>query len=182
MRLARFSLNGDACELAAVDRRTLCRGAVMVGASLAGLLPASAQKVPDGNSRSARFAFTGCRTTKERNARGEGINVFRLQPAAASWEHIQLHQGLPNPSFLACDRTRRFLYAVHGDLGDVSAHAIDGETGRVSLINQQSTGGRNPVHLLVDATSRFLIIANYATGSIAVLPTAIRWPMPTRTS
>lgn len=170
MRPARFLLNGKACGLAAVDRRTLCRGAIMACASLAGLLPASAQRIPGSDPRSARFAFTGCRTTRERNARGEGINVFRIQPATASWEHVQLLQGLPNPSFLACDRTGRFLYAVHGDLGDVSAYVIDNETGRISPINQQSTGGRNPVHLLVDTTNRFLVIANYATGSVAVLP------------
>jgi len=36
-----------------------------------------------------------------------------------------LLEGLDNPSFLAFDRTQRFLYAVHGDFGNVSAHAVD---------------------------------------------------------
>jgi 6-phosphogluconolactonase len=116
------------------------------------------------------FAYVGCRTTKERNARGEGINVYRVDPATGAWTHVQLLKDLVNPSFLAFDAKQRFLYSVHGDSGEVSAFGIDGATGEISFLNQQSTGGKNPVHLTVDPTNRYLLVANYATGSLATLP------------
>ena len=155
-----------------VDRRGFLHGLVAAGLTVVAATPAQAQKEPvEADGQPVRLAYTGCRTTKERNARGEGINVYRVQLETGRWEHVQLLKTTsPNPSFLTFDRTRRFLYAVHGDVGDVRAYAIDGGTGRLTPVNQQSTGGRNPVHLLADATNKFLTVANYATGSLAVLP------------
>lgn len=124
--------------------------------------------MPSRNA-SAYHAYVGCRTTRERNARGEGINVYRMDAASGDWTHVQLLGGLLNPSFLAFDRRRRFLYAVHGDHSEVSAFRIDGGTGHLSFLNRRPTGGRNPVHLAVDPTNRFLVVANHLTSSVAVL-------------
>lgn len=119
---------------------------------------------------SQQFAYVGCRTTKERNARGKGISVYRVNQLTGEWTLVQLLEGLDNPSFLAFDRTHRFLYAVHGDFGDISAHEVDTVTGKIRLLNRQSTGGKNPVHLVADPTNKFLIVANYATGSLVTMP------------
>ena len=121
-------------------------------------------------SSSACFAYVGCRTTKERNARGKGINVYRADPASGQWSHVQLVEGLVNPSFLAMDRTQRFLYTVHGDFSEVSSFAIDPASGKLAFLNRQSTEGKNPVHLVADPSNRYLLIANYATGTLASLP------------
>ena len=118
----------------------------------------------------ARFAYTGCRTTKERGARGKGINVFRVDQTGGVWSHAQLVENLVNPSFLAFDREQRFLYAVHGDFSEITAFRVDRESGSLTLINQQSTGGKNPVHLVTDQSNMFMIVANYATASLALLP------------
>ena len=116
-------------------------------------------------------AYTGCRTTKERNARGEGINIYVIDSATDEWKHLQLlRTQQENPSYLAFDRTRRFLYAVHGDTQFVSALKVDDADGTLSLLNTQDCGGKNPVYLTPDVSNRFMIIANYATGSIGVLP------------
>src|SRR5262249_15726006 len=48
----------------------------------------------------------------------------------------------------------------------------DPASGKLSLLNRQSTGGYNPVHLAFDATGRFLTVANYGSDSLAVLPIA----------
>jgi 6-phosphogluconolactonase (cycloisomerase 2 family) len=116
------------------------------------------------------FAYVGCRTTKERGARGEGINVYRVDTISGKWTHVQLVKDLVNPSFLAFDRKHNFLYSVHGDFSEVSAFLVDKPTGTLSFLNRQSTLGKNPVHLAVDPTNRFLIVGNYETGTIAVLP------------
>jgi 6-phosphogluconolactonase (cycloisomerase 2 family) len=116
------------------------------------------------------FAYVGCRTTRERGAHGEGINVYRVEKKSARWTHVQLVKDLVNPSFLALDGRHDFLYSVHGDFSEVSAFRVDKATGTLSFLNRQSTLGKNPVHLAVDPTNRFLIVGNYETGSIAVLP------------
>ena len=117
-----------------------------------------------------QFAYVGCFTTRERNARGESLCAFRVDPASALWIPIQLVSGLDNPSFLAFDRQQRFLYVVHGDLSDISAFRVGRDNGELALLNRQSTGGRNPVHLVADADDRAIIVSNYATGTVAVLP------------
>lgn len=116
------------------------------------------------------FAYVGCRTTRERNARGDGINVYRVDAASGRWEHVQLVPGLVNPSFLAFDRAKRFLYTVHGDGDEVSGFRIALATGQLSPINRRSTKGKNPVHLALDPTDRFMVVSNHVTSSLAVLP------------
>src|SRR3954470_3207790 len=120
------------------------------------------------------LAYVGCRTTRERNARGDGINVYRLNGDAATWTHVQLVGDLLNPSFLAFDRQQRCLYTVHGDSSEISAFRIDPHTGELAFLNQQSTKGKNPVHLTIDPTNRFVVVANHVTAqdyvsSLAVL-------------
>jgi 6-phosphogluconolactonase (cycloisomerase 2 family) len=118
---------------------------------------------------SAYFAYVGSRTTRERYARGDGINVFRGEHKAARWTHIQLVTGLANPSYLAFDRSGGFLYAVHGDLTDISAFSIDRATGKLTHLNSVSTFGKNPVHLTIDPTNRWVIVANHLSSSLVVL-------------
>ena len=146
-------------------RRGLLFGSAL---TVAGAASTMAERASSGQT--PRFAYVGCRTTKERNARGEGIGVHRIDPATGRWSHVQLVRDLVNPSFLAFDRAQRFLYAVHGDMSDISAFRVDPNSGELTFLNRQSTGGRNPVHLTPDESNRFVIVANYATGTMAILP------------
>jgi len=116
------------------------------------------------------FAYVGSRTTRERNARGDGISVFDFDVSSGSLERIQLVVDLVNPSYLALGLGGHHLYCVHGDQSEVSAFHIDPASGRLSFINQQSTEGRNPVHLAVDPSGQFLIVTNHIGASLAVLP------------
>jgi 6-phosphogluconolactonase len=118
---------------------------------------------------SAYVAYVGSRTTRERNARGDGINVYRAVAQTGQWTHVQLISGLANPSYLAFDRSRHFLYAVHGDLTDISAFSIDPGTGKLTHLNSVSTFGKNPVHLAIDPTNRWVIVANHLSSTLVVL-------------
>ncbi len=126
--------------------------------------------MPFPDSTQMLLAYVGCRTTRERNARGDGINVFRIDSPSTAWAHVQLVPILPNPSFLAFDRTERLLFAVHGDASEVSSFRIDPRAGELEQVGTWSTRGRNPVSLITDPADRFLIVANHASSSIAVLP------------
>ena len=116
------------------------------------------------------FAYVGSYTTPERNGRGNGINVYRVDRRTGAFRHIQHLGDLENPSFLAMDPSGRFLYSVHGDRSEATAFHIDQSTGHLGLLNRQSTGGYNPVHLALDTTGSFLVVANYGSDSLAVLP------------
>ena len=114
------------------------------------------------------FAYVGAFTTEKRKARGDGIHVYRID-AAGGWTHLQRLGGLVNPSFLALSPDRRFLYSAHGDETYATAFALDRATGLAQLINTAATGGSNGVHPAIDPSGRFLVVANYASGSVAVL-------------
>ncbi|MFF7653100.1 lactonase family protein [Streptomyces sp. NPDC007983] len=114
-------------------------------------------------------AYVGSRTTPGRNGRGKGIEVYDVGPGADHWTPLQTVE-LDNPAFLAVDHTRRYLYAVHGDLTYVSAFRVEPGTGRLSALGRQETGGRNPAHLAVAPSNRFLAVANHSSGSVASLP------------
>ena len=116
------------------------------------------------------YAYLGCRTTRERNARGAGISVFKVDPASARLELAQVLDGLVNPSYLALNARGDRLYAVHGDTTGISAYVVDQGDGRIRPLNRQDTGGLNPVHLAIDPTGRHVIVSNHIGASVAVLP------------
>jgi 6-phosphogluconolactonase len=158
-----------------LSRRGLAH--LAIGGALAAAAPSQSRarpRQPSGeqpmSEGSASHVYVGARTTKERNARGDGLNVYRMDNATGAWIHLQLLGDLVNPSFLAFDRTRRFLYTVHGDLSDITAMAIDTASGRLRVINRQSTEGKNPVHLAIDPSNRFVVVANHITSTLALLP------------
>lgn len=116
------------------------------------------------------YAYVGSRTTRERNARGEGISIFRLDPAQGVLELVATEKDLVNPSFLALSQDGQFLYTVHGDEAEVSAFAVDRVSGQLRFINRESTQGKNPVHLALDPSGKFLVVSNHLGASLAVLP------------
>ena len=121
-------------------------------------MASSAQPVP-------KFAYVGSYTTKERNARGEGINVYRIDPKTGTWTHVQLVKDLVNPSWLTLDRRQHMLYSAHGDGEVVTAFRIDEQTGQLSPLGTQATKGKNGVRLGVDGSNKFVVVANYSSGT-----------------
>ena len=116
-----------------------------------------------------RFAYVGSRTTRERNARGPGLSVVAVD-ARGELAPVQVVDDLVNPSYLAMHPDGTRLYTVHGDRTEVSAFAVAPDSGRLRLLNRQSTGGLNPVHLVLDADASHLVVTNHIGSSLAVLP------------
>lgn len=115
--------------------------------------------------------------------KSQGIYLFRLQTTnlEVSQNITLVPLGLavetPNPSFLELDLKRRLLFAVN-ELGEfegkptgaVSAFSIHPETGKLTLLNQRPAMGTGPCHLVLDKGHRNVLVANYGSGSVAVLP------------
>jgi 6-phosphogluconolactonase len=73
--------------------------------------------------------------------------------------------------------SQRFLFAVNEistfggqKSGAVSAFAIDRRTGKLAFLNQVSSRGAGPCHLTVDKTGKYVLLANYEGGNVAVFP------------
>jgi 6-phosphogluconolactonase (cycloisomerase 2 family) len=116
------------------------------------------------------FVYVGGYTTPDRDGRGDGINVFRMDTPGGAWTHVQHLGGLENPSLFTLTRDSSRLYSVHGGRNLVSAFARDAVSGRLTLLNQQDCQGNNPVDSALDPSERFLVVGNYGTGAVAVMP------------
>src|SRR5207249_3754503 len=147
-------------------------GGVMSAIVAGGCTTLSAPSAAPKGEGGAMFVYVGCYTTKQRNARGEGINVYSMDRTSGIWTHVQLVKDLVNPSWLALDQQQRVLYSAHGDGEVVTALSIDRSTGQLKMLGQQATGGKNGVRIAVDSTNKFLVCANYSSGTVAVLPIA----------
>ena len=110
-------------------------------------------------------------------AKSKGIYVSKFDSATGELSEPELAAETKSPSFLAVDSKNRFLYAV-GEAsqfagktsGTVNAFEVDSKTGKLSLLNQQPSGGAGPCHVALDSKGRCLLVANYGGGSVASLP------------
>jgi len=143
----------------------LSLGAFVAGGALKDL---SAAEAPD-----SMWVYVG---TYTRGA-SKGIYAFRLNLKTGELTPKGLAAETVSPSFLAIHSNGKFLYAANevGDFkgsksGGVSAFSIDRKSGRLTLLNDQLSGGGGPCHLVVDKTGRNVLVANYGGGSVSVLP------------
>lgn len=124
------------------------------------------------------IAYIGTYTRRESfvDGKGAGIYVYRFDAATGRLDYQSTLGGLINPSFLALSPAQDRLFAVNeisrgvGPSGMVSAFAIDGQTGDLTYINSQSTHGFAPCYLSVDPVGRYVLAANYESGSLSVTP------------
>ncbi|MDC0708605.1 lactonase family protein [Stigmatella sp. ncwal1] len=120
------------------------------------------------------WVYVGTYTTGQES---QGIYLCRLDLETGVLQQVGVTPGVADPSFLAVDGKRRYLYAVNEltsfegkPSGAVSAFTIHPETHALTFINQQATQGGAPCHLEVDAKDGFVLVANYVGGNVAVLP------------
>jgi 6-phosphogluconolactonase len=116
-------------------------------------------------------------TYTEDGSKSKGIYAYRYSPDGGAITSLGLAAETTNPSFLAVHPNHHFLYAVNevgnykGEKsGAVSAFAIDHATGKLTLLNQVASKGADPCYITVDKTGKFVLVANYTGGSVAVFP------------
>jgi 6-phosphogluconolactonase len=116
------------------------------------------------------WAYVGTYTQRD----SQGIYVAKFETETGGFGAPQLVAETANPSFLAIHPSGQFLYAVgetdryeDQETGFVQAFRIDRQTGQLTPLNSQRSGGTGPCHLVVDATGRTLLVANYGGGSVS---------------
>lgn len=99
---------------------------------------------------------------------GEGISVLEFDETTGALSPLHITGGIDNPSYLTLDAPGRTLYAVSEVFGwhegDVTAYRIDPATGALAYLNKQPTRGSIAAHASVDATGKWLLVANYRIG------------------
>src|SRR5262245_2343887 len=133
-------------------------------------LPAADEKKP-----TTLTVYVG---TSTRGTASKGIYRMDLDLATGRLSAPSVAGTTVNPSFLAIHPTGKFLYAC-GEMDDfggkgkrtgaINAFAID-DKGDLTLLNQQSSEGAGPCHVVLDKAGKFAFCANYGGGSAAALP------------
>jgi len=138
---------------------------------LCGVIVSMALGASDGNA-SDDLVFFGTHAVGP----GRGLSVAHFDSDTGVLTRPQLVVEAAAPAFFVIHPDGRHLYACNsndfarGFTGEtISAFSIDPQTGRLALINQQSSGGADPSYVTLDATNRYLLVANYKGGSIAVV-------------
>ena len=137
------------------------------------LLALGARSADGAGAKSDYWVYVGTYT----GPKSKGIYAYRFDASDGKLSARQLAGESVNPSFLAVDPSGRFLYAVNevADYqgrrsGGVSTFAIDPHTGALTFLNQVSSGGPGPCHVSLDRTGKYVLVANYDGGSVAVFP------------
>jgi 6-phosphogluconolactonase len=111
------------------------------------------------------------------SAKSKGIYLCRLNNATGTLTSFGIAVETTDPAFLAIHPNHRLLYAVRENggfegtpNGAVSAFSIDPTTGKLTLLNQQNSGGQGPCHLAVDSSGQCVLAANYGGGSVGAWP------------
>lgn len=108
---------------------------------------------------------------------GRGIHLFQVDRATGALTAAGVHELGTSPSCLALNAAGTRLYSANETdrvgkekEGTVSAFAIDRADGKLKLLNTVRSGGAGPTYVSIHPSGRFVLVANYFGGSVAVLP------------
>ena len=118
------------------------------------------------------YAFVGTYTPN-----GGGIYLFRMDLASGALTQLQVFGDIRNPTWLAINPAQTNLYAVSEidnyqstRSGAVVSYAIDTASLRIRRLGAVSSAGALPAHISVHPSGRFVFVANYGGGNVAVFP------------
>ncbi|NMA66842.1 MAG: lactonase family protein [Clostridiaceae bacterium] len=111
------------------------------------------------------------------NGKGKGIYRLKLNLDTGVLVEDGMVEEAVNPSYLAIDQTKNFLYAVNElkeyegkESGSVSSYKINPETYELTYLNTRPTGGTDPCHVTVNNSNTHVFVSNFMSGSVCVFP------------
>ena len=168
-----------------VSRRSFLKTTAALAAG-APLLPDLLQ-AQTSSSKGALMAYVGTFSSPLRDVlptqvdlppgNGRGIHLFQVNRTAGVMTPSGVHEQGTSPSCLVLNAAGTHLYSANetdrvGDSkeGTVSAFAVNRADGQLKLLNSVRSGGAGPTYVSIHTSGRFVLVANYFGGSVAVLP------------
>jgi 6-phosphogluconolactonase (cycloisomerase 2 family) len=161
------------------SRRSFLQAAAGAAAMPSGLAQAGQSLTKPASRRILAYvgSYSSPQGPEGAKGRGQGIYVFEVNPASGAMTQREIIPNDANPSCLALHPSGAHLYSANevstfsgGGSGSVSAYAVDRGRGHLTLLNTVSSEGAGPAHLSVHPSGEFALVANYAGGTVAVLP------------
>lgn len=163
------------------------RSFLQTTAALAGGGLVSSLKAQADAAKGPLMAYVGTFSSPLRHVRpgqvdlppgnGRGIHLFRVDRATGAMQPCGVFEQTTSPNCLAFNAAGTRLYATNetdqvegSDAGSLSAFAINRADGQLTLLNTVSSGGAGPTYVSLHPSGRFVLVANYFGGSVAVLP------------
>jgi 6-phosphogluconolactonase len=116
------------------------------------------------------YLFVGTYTT----GKSKGIYVYKFNSLNGEMEWVSNTDSAANPSFLAIAPNGKNIYAVNevsqSQTGAVASYSFDATSGKLKLLNLQSSGSEHPCHVSITKDGKWVAVANYTGGSLALLP------------
>ena len=115
------------------------------------------------------LVFVGTYTAKSQS---KGIYAYEFDANSGKLAPKGVAAETPDPSWVAVHPSGKYAYAANeaGKASTVSAFALDAKSGKLTLLNQIPSLGEDPCYLSFDKTSKYLFVANYSSGTVAVFP------------
>jgi 6-phosphogluconolactonase len=156
-----------------MTRRDLLKQSLAYAALHSALKPVYGSAV---NGRKTLVYIGAYNNAVDGGGNGKGIYLFEMNPSTGELTLLNLAAEARNAGWFSFDPSGRYLYATNevsdfeGNSGSVSAYAVNRTTGSLQLLNVVSSAGKGPAHLSVDASGKYVFVANYGGGTAAVLP------------
>ncbi|KFC22588.1 lactonase family protein [Epilithonimonas lactis] len=103
----------------------------------------------------------------------EAVYVYELDTESGKLTKVASSSDVINPGYITVSNDGKYVYASSDakmPSGTVSAFAFDADKKTLTFLNQQKTGGENPVYVNVDKSGKWLINATYNIPTISVFP------------
>jgi 6-phosphogluconolactonase len=158
-----------------LSRRKLIQGASALAFAYSPII--HALSVQGSSSGGKVRAYVGTDTGAiDGSANGKGIYLFEMDSSSGQLSFVKLAAEARNPSWLCLHPSQKYLYAANeianfeGKSGSITAYAVDPSNGDLRLLNTVSSQGAGPAYISLDATGKYVFVANYGAGSIAAFP------------
>jgi 6-phosphogluconolactonase (cycloisomerase 2 family) len=107
---------------------------------------------------------------------GRGIHIFQMDADTGALTPVDIYEHGTSPSCVALDHSATHLYSSNetdrvGEKkeGTISSFIIKPD-GRLQLLNTVPSGAPGPTFVSLHPSGKFLFVANYFGGSVAVFP------------
>jgi 6-phosphogluconolactonase len=149
--------------------KTICRIAILLVSVAPDLLSSLAGTAKPSTRPHSYLALVGTYTNKTQS---KGIYAFAYDSETGKLTPKGIAAETPDPSFVIIHPNGQYVYAANetGKQSTLSAFALDAPTGKLTLLNVLPALGEDPCYLSFDRTGKFVLVANYTSGTVVVYP------------